>query len=145
VLKQRHDELPGLVAACAAYMKHESELFDEMARLRSGYEAAHGMAEKIHAANVLGRQMFSLMMKAENYPKLKSSENFLKLSLRLSALETRLADFREAFNEAVNAYNIHIENFPAVLAARPFGFRVMEFLSTPAEERSSPRIKTGSL
>lgn len=134
ILKQRNDELPALVETCSSYMKHEGDLFKETARQRSVYAMSGGIVEKIISANVLGADAAMIMMKSENYPGLLASESFQKLSQRLSAIETKLADFREAFNDAVNVYNIHIQHFPNVIIAMLFGFKQMEFLAAPEAE-----------
>ncbi len=143
LLKQRHDELPKLVATCKEYMKYEQETLDKVISARSrvfqareaGDVGALGAAE---GALRLGLgQLFAL---AENYPDLKANENFQHLQARISGLENQIADRREFYNESVNRNNITIEEFPDVIVARMFNFREAALLRFEAHEKADVNV-----
>ena len=89
-------------------------------------------------AGTLGR-LFAL---AENYPDLKANENMLQLQEELTSTENRIAFARQAFNDAVMAYNTGCEKFPANLIAGSFGFGSAELLASTEspEERKTPKV-----
>jgi LemA protein len=146
LLKQRHDELPKLVATCKEYMKYEQETLDKVISARSrvfqareaGDVGALGAAE---GALRLGLgQLFAL---AENYPDLKANENFQHLQSRISGLENQIADRREFYNESVNRNNIGIEEFPDLIVARLFNFREAQLLAFEESEKAD--VDVGAL
>ena len=139
LLKQRHDELPKLVATCKEYMTYEQETLDKVISARSrvfqareaGDVGALGVAE---GALRLGLgQLFAL---AENYPDLKANENFQHLQTRITGLENQIADRREFYNESVNRNNIGIEEFPDLIVARLFNFREAQLLTFEEHEKA---------
>ena len=143
LLKQRHDELPKLVATCKEYMKYEQETLDKVISARSrvfqareaGDVGALGAAE---GALRLGLgQLFAL---AENYPDLKANENFQHLQARISGLENQIADRREFYNESVNRNNIGIEEFPDLVVARFFNFREAQLLAFEDNEKADVNV-----
>ncbi|TDJ20658.1 MAG: LemA family protein [Gammaproteobacteria bacterium] len=136
LLKQRHDELPKLVATCKEYMKYEKDTLEKVMEARSraasarvaGDIGALGAAEG--ALRIGLGQLFAL---AEDYPDLKANETFQHLEGRISGLENSIADRREFYNESVNLNNIGIEEFPDVIVARFFNFlsfQLLEFEQT---------------
>lgn len=139
LLKQRHDELPKLIATCKEYMKFEGDTLEKVIQARSQVSSAReqqdirslGKAETTLRAG-LG-QLFAL---AENYPELKSNESFRQLQSRISTLENTIADRRELYNDSVNANNVRIEQFPDVIIARKFGFQAAELLQFSDAEKT---------
>lgn len=139
LLKQRHDELPKLIATCKEYMKFEGDTLEKVIQARSQVSSAReqqdirglGKAETSLRAG-LG-QLFAL---AENYPELKSNESFRQLQNRISTLESTIADRRELYNDSVNANNVRIEQFPDVIIAKKFGFIAAELLQFSDAEKT---------
>ena len=123
MLKQRFDELPKLIKVCEGYMQHEQRTLEAVTRARAMAVGARTDKEKIQAQNALTDTLRSLFAVAESYPELKADALFRRLENRISELEDQIADRREFFNEAVNLYNIRLEQFPDVLVARLFSFR----------------------
>jgi LemA protein len=131
LLKQRHDELPKLVAVCKEYMQYEQATLERVISARgrvaqaraAGDMGALGVAEGTLRAG-LG-QLFALV---ENYPELKANENFQHLQARITGLENAIADRREFYNESVNINNIAIEVFPDLMMARLFDFKTFDLL-----------------
>ncbi|GMQ75403.1 MAG: LemA family protein [Gammaproteobacteria bacterium] len=137
LLKQRHDELPKLVATCREYMKYERETLEKVIDARSraasaraaGDIGALGVAEG--ALRIGLGQLFAL---AEDYPDLKANETFRHLEGRISGLENSIADRREFYNESVNLNNIGIEEFPDVIIAGFFYFKPFQLLEFEQSE-----------
>jgi len=136
-LKQRHDELPKLVATCKQYMQHERETLENVIQARNSVADARSQKDvkKVgQAESVLRMGLGNLFALAENYPELKADRSFARLETRVIALESQIADRREFYNEAVNIINTRIEQFPDVLLARWFNFIPAELLEFDAEE-----------
>jgi LemA protein len=144
VLQQRHDELPKLIDTCKAYMKHEWDLLNRLTELRSGYASVRDIEDKVRAENEMNRLLGSLSMVWEQYPDLKANQNFLQVQDRVSAVESKIADYREAFNDAVNIYNIQIERFPDLLLARAMNCRRHTFLQVPDEKKQDVKMAFGN-
>jgi LemA protein len=146
LLKQRHDELPKLVAVCKNYKEFEQETLTRVTEARSRVAAAResqnigalGPAEAALRSGVA--QIFAV---AERYPDLKANANFMQLQGRITGLENAIADRREYYNESVNVNNVRIEQFPDVVVARAFNFgekRLLEF-----DARETADIDVGAL
>jgi len=141
LLQQRHDELPKLVDACSAYMKHEREVLDQLTRLRVRYGQSPATEEKTEVENQLNQQLARLRLDLEAYPDLKASQNFLQVQGRVSELESSIADRRELFNDSANIYNIVIEQFPAAMLARLLRYRPHPLLEVPEELKQDVKLR----
>ena len=131
VLKQRHDELPKLVAVCKEYMRHERQTLEQVVQARGAVGAARerGDLHRLGSAETeLRAGLARLFALAERYPELKADRGFQQLSARISQLEDTIADRRELYNESVNLNNVRLEQFPDTLIARLFGFRRAQLL-----------------
>ncbi len=143
LLKQRHDELPKLVATCKEYMRYEQETLEKIitARSRAADARAAGDIGALGAAEGALRiglgQLFAL---AEDYPDLKANETFQHLQARITGLENSIADRREFYNESVNLNNIGIEEFPDVLVARFFNFKPFQLLEFEQSELADVNV-----
>jgi LemA protein len=140
LLKQRHDEVPRLVDVCKGYMQYERETLQSLVEARSRYTAANTVAEKARASQNLSASMGNVLAVAEKYPALQASTSFLELQKRITELESQIADRREFYNDAINAFNTRIQAMPDTLMARLFGMtpRPM-FQATPAE-KTAPQV-----
>ena len=146
LLKQRHDELPKLIATCKEYMRHEQETLEKVISARSRVAQAReaGDVGALGAAEgALRIGLGSLFALAEAYPDLKANENFQHLQTRISGLENQIADRREFYNESVNRNNITIEEFPDVIIARLINFREAQLLRF--EEHEKADVNVGAL
>ena len=135
ILKQRHDELPKLVDVCNGYMKHERETLEGVTAARSAYSRSISVDDKAKAENQLTRALGKLFAVAEQYPDLKANQEFLTVQLRISALESTIADRREFYNESVNVYNILIEQIPALWVAQQIGYQARPLLTVASSDR----------
>lgn len=144
LLKQRHDELPKLVETCRQYMKFEQETLERVMRARQQVQdarEAHDLLQLGQAEAQLRWGLGNLYAVAEAYPELKANETFQHLQTRISSLENAIADRREFYNEAVNANNVRIEQFPDIIIARLFGFKPFGLLEFSEEEKSDVDLK----
>lgn len=151
-LKRRHDLIPNLVETAKGYMAHERQTLEAVMAARASATQANirvtanpadaaavgalGQAEA-GLTSALGR----LLAVAENYPQLKADATMRSLMEELTSTENRIAFSRQAFNDAVLAYNNRRETFPAVLLASALGFQAGEFLRIESEaERQAPKV-----
>ena len=152
-LKRRYDLIPNLVETAKGYMKHERETLEAVINARnsalSASQKASGnpgdpaaMKDLAGAETLLTGTLGRLFALAENYPDLKANENMLQLQEELTSTENRVAFARQAFNDAVTAYNIACEKFPHSIIASMFNFSMAQLLeSTEApEERKAPKV-----
>ncbi|MGH8582537.1 MAG: LemA family protein [Gammaproteobacteria bacterium] len=136
VLKQRHDELPKLVATCKEYMRHEQTTLERVIEARSRVAAAreaHDLPALGTAEQLLRGGLGQLFALVERYPDLKANETFQHLRGRITGLENAIADRREFYNDGVNHYNVAIEQFPELVIAKGFSFKpdaLLEFDGT---------------
>lgn len=140
LLQQRHDELTKLVDAARGYMTHERELLESVTRLRAGYDAAAGSEQKVRIENELDQTLSRIRLAFENYPDLKANQNVMHLQERVTGLESKIADRRETFNDAVNRHNVSIERVPDVLAARALGYTPRDLLHVPESKRQDVKV-----
>jgi LemA protein len=144
LLKQRHDELPKLVEVCKQYKEFEQSTLQKVIEARSQVQSARehqDVAALGKAEGLLRMGLGNIFAIAEAYPELKANENFMQLQNRITGLENTIADRRELYNEAVNIYNVDIEQFPAVLIARMFRYDTKPLLEFSASEKADVDMK----
>jgi len=136
-LKRRHDLVPNLVRTVGAYATHEKELLERVTAARAQAQEAHGPAARSDAEDALATALDGVLVVAEAYPDLKASGNFLALQEELASTENRIGFARQAYNDAVAAYNTRREVFPANLISGSFE-RAETFVLRDAAERRVP-------
>jgi LemA protein len=141
VLQRRADLIPNLVETVKGFAVHEEQVFGEIARARSALIGAKTPADKIAANGALDSALSRLLVITENYPQLKSNENFLRLQDELAGTENRIAVERRRYNEAVQDYNTYISLFPNSLVATFSGFtRNDAYFKTDEGARTAPKV-----
>jgi LemA protein len=142
VLQRRAELIPNLVETVKGFAKQEQEILKNIADARAALLGARNPQESIEANSRLDSAIGRLLVVVENYPQLKSNENFLRLQDELAGTENRIAVERRKYNEAVQRYNTSIEMFPNNLAAGLFGFQRNDayFRADPAS-RQAPAVK----
>jgi LemA protein len=141
LLKQRHDEVPNLVACVKGYMDHERQTLELVTQARTASMNAANIPQKARADLLMTGALRSFFAVAEGYPQLKANQNFLALQNRISELEERIADRREFFNDDVNTYNTRIAQLPEVFMARLMKLRPRDMFCVNEQERQQVDIK----
>ena len=141
LLKQRHDEVPNLVACVKGYMDHERQTLEAVTEARAASMNAASIPQKAQADVLLTGALRSLFAVAEGYPQLKADQNFLALQNRISELEERIADRREFFNDDVNTYNTRIAQLPEVFMARLMKLQARQMFRVNEQERQPVEVK----
>lgn len=137
-LKQRHDQLPALVAAVRGVMAFEQGVLEEVTRARARYEPDAPIHDQAVVSEETSQAVRSLFAVVERYPEVRSQENVLALQDEIERLETLIARRRELFNEQVYQYDSTIGQVPAVLLRPLFGWKAVEPFSADAHERVRP-------
>jgi LemA protein len=141
-MKRRADLIPNLVETVKGYAKQEQTVIGEVTSARAALLGAHTKQDEISANNQLGNAIGRLLVLTENYPQLKSNENFLRLQDSLEGTENRIAVDRRDYNESIKKYNTDVELFPTNIAAGMFGFqRDNAYFQTTEAERKVPQVK----
>ena len=142
VLQRRADLVPNLVQTVKGFAVQEQTVFGDIAKARSALLSANTPSDKIAANGRLDSALGRLLVVVENYPQLKSNENFLRLQDELAGTENRIAVDRRDYNEAIRKYNTDVELFPRNIAAGIFGFhRDNAYFKTTEEEKKVPQVK----
>src|SRR3989441_5651942 len=123
VLQRRADLIPNLVETVKGYAKQEQTVFGDIAKARSALLSAGTPADKIAANNQLDGALGRLLLVVENYPQLKSNENFLRLQDELAGTENRIAVERKRYNDTLQDYNTYVQQFPHNIFANWAGFK----------------------
>ena len=140
-LQRRFDLIPNYVETVKGYAKQETTIFTAIADARARIGSAQTVPDKIAANNELSSALARLLVVVENYPELKSSENFMRLQDELSGTENRIAVERMRYNEEVRAYNIRVRQFPSNLIAGTFNFSQHPLFEAPEEAQTAPKVK----
>jgi LemA protein len=145
VLQRRADLIPNLVETVKGFAAQEQTVFGEIARARSQLLASNTPAEKIAANQQLDGAMVKFLAIAENYPQLKSNENFMRLQDELAGTENRIAVERKRYNDALQDYNTFIGLFPNSVWAGMAGFKRNDAYFTASEgSRTVPKVDFGA-
>lgn len=169
-LERRADLIPALVETVSRYLRHESETLTAVTEQRSGDSALENVLDELIAAQqataelaqkgsgdiveseadlaalyaaqqIVGRRMNSILAVAENYPQLRSSDQFLELQAQLEGTENRINVARMRFNEAVATYNAAIRKLPGNLIARAGGFNRKAYFKADDESHEKPDLE----
>jgi LemA protein len=141
VLQRRADLIPNLVETVKGYAAQEQTVFGDIARARSTLLSAATPQEKIAANQQLDGALGRLLAIVENYPQLKSNENFLRLQDELAGTENRIAVERKRYNDTLQDYNTYVQQFPHNIFASWAGFKPNNAYFAASEgSREMPKV-----
>jgi len=141
-LQRRLDLIPNLVETVKGFTKEESTVFGDIANARAGMLNAQGPAGKIEANGKLDSALGRLLLLTENYPQLRSSEQFMRLQDELAGTENRIGVSRKRYNDSLRDYNTFVRQFPNSIWAGIAGFQVNNaFFEASAAARTAPAVK----
>jgi len=140
-LQRRADLIPNLVATVKGYAKVETAILNNIAQARSGLLQAQTPNEKLAANDRLNVALLPLMRMQENYPDLKSNQQFMRLQDELAGTENRIAVARRRYNQSIEDYNVYIQQFPNSIWANMAGFKPKDkYYSADASSHEAPKI-----
>jgi LemA protein len=144
VLQRRADLIPNLVETVKGYAQQEQTVFGEIAKARSALLSAGTPAQKIAANGQLDGALGRLLALSENYPQLKSNENFQRLQDELAGTENRIAVERKRYNDTLQDYNTYVQHFPNSFYAGFAGFKPNDAYFKASEgSREVPKVNFG--
>ena len=144
VLKQRHDQLPNLVAAVRGLMTFERDVLTQVTEARAAYSPTAPIHDQAATSDVTSSAVRSLFAVVERYPELKSQGNVADLQDQIERLEAMIADRRELYNDQVYRYNTAIGQVPGVLLAAILGWRAREFFAADPADIARPDTTLGA-
>ena len=151
-LRRRHDLVPNLVSTVKGYMAHEQSTLEAVTRARAAAVTAQqalaatpgdALATQVlaNAEGALQQALGRMTLLMERYPELKANQGALQLQEELVTTENRIAFARQAYNDAVMAYNTKLQVFPDVLVARMFSFVAAGLFETDDASRAVPEVR----
>jgi LemA protein len=139
-LARRAELIPKLIASVKGYVKHESSLLKDIAKVRSEGMKASSIGEKASADIKMHSMLSNLFVAVEAYPQLKANENFLSLQEAITGTEDKIAYSRQFYNDTVMEFNIMVERFPSNILASAFKFAKNEFFEAKEKQKKDVKV-----
>lgn len=143
-LQRRSDLIPNLVNTVQGYATQEKEIFTDIANARARLAGANNLTDQAEADTALSSALSRLLLVVENYPELKSNQNFQDLSTQLEGTENRIAIARQDYNDAATRYNTKRRRFPTNIIANAFGFETADLFEASEAAEQVPVVDFSS-
>jgi LemA protein len=141
-LERRADLIPNLVSTVKGFTKEESSVYDDIAKARDGLMNAQTPEAKIAANGQLDSALAKVLVLTENYPQLRSSDQFMRLQDELSGTENRIGVARKRYNDALQDYNTFVLQFPNNIWAGIAGFHQNNaYFTASSSAQSVPNVQ----
>ena len=140
-LQRRADLIPNLVNTVKGFASQETEIMNSVTEARAKLAGASTVEDKANADNELTSALNRLMVVVENYPDLKSSQNFIQLSDELAGTENRIAVARRDYNQKVQEYNAQRKKFPTNILAGMFQFEEKPYFEASDSASEVPNVE----
>lgn len=121
-LQRRFDLVPSLIETIKEYVNQEENLFNEITEIRTYWTSSQNIEEKAELDSKLSNSLKTFFKISENYPDLKSNQNFIQLQEELINTKNKISSYRQIYNDIVTTYNIKLKTFPSNLIASYFKF-----------------------
>ena len=138
VLRQRHDQLPNLVAAVRGLMTYERDVLTRVTEARAAYAPDAPIPDQAETSEATTAAVRTLFAVVERYPDIKSAANVADLQDEIERLESMIADRRELYNDQVYRYNTRISQVPGAILAPIFGWKPREFFAADPTDAIRP-------
>ncbi|MEM4755565.1 MAG: LemA family protein, partial [Candidatus Woesearchaeota archaeon] len=140
--QRRADLIPNLVEVVKGFAAQEQEVFLGVTQARTQWlNSKSGSIEaQMKASQEFDSAFARLLVTVENYPQIKSNENFLSLQDELAGTENRIKVERDLYNNAVRQYNVKVRTFPRNLVAKMFGFELRTMFEAQEGTENAPRV-----
>lgn len=139
-LQRRFDLVPNLVATVKGVAGQEQKVFGDIAEARTRYSGATNTNDKALYASQYESALSRLLVIAENYPTLKSSDSYNSLMVQLEGTENRIAVERMKYNDLVRDFNVKVKRFPSNIVSKIFGFDQKEYFEVSEQAKQVPKV-----
>ena len=140
LLKQRSEEIPNLVDTAQEYMSYERETLQKITSQRTEVQNASTPKQKAEADQQMRSMLGNLFAVAEDYPELKSNQQFQKVQQRISDIQDKISSRREFYNDSVTTYNTRINQIPYNIVASLLGYTEKEVFEATEQEKQNVDI-----
>lgn len=139
ILNQRFDLIPNIVECVKNYSKYESDTLEDLVDARTRYNEKKGL--NVKEAEKIENKINKILAIAENYPELKSNEQYLNLQSKLGEIENKLQQARNIYNNIVTIYNTTVETIPSNIVAKIFAFEKAELFKIEENKKENINVK----